>query len=269
MSTEPLPRYAALKRDEVQSLAKGLAVIEAFGADRASMTLSEVARRTGTSPGSAQRILRTLVSLGYVGRDGSRFSLRPRTLQLGYAYLASLPVAAIAQPLLSALTAETKETCSLALLDGDAVVYVARAAARRLPRDYMSVGTRMPAHATSVGKILLAALPGPEFEALLEGIQLDRLTPNTLCDKTAIRAAVEEARSRGFALNDQETIMGLRSVAVPVLAEGKVVAALGLSADVMRVTTTMLRDDLLPPLRRTAVAVAAAIAAREASPFTR
>lgn len=267
--TKAAPRYGALARDEVQSLAKGLAVIEAFDARHPAMTLSEVARRTGISPGSAQRILRTLTSLGYVGGDGTRFSLRPRALQLGYAYLASLPQSAIAQPLLSALTAQTEETCSLALLDGEAVVYVARATARRLPRDYMSVGTRMPAQATSVGKVLLAALPPEEWDAALARLKLERLTPNTLCDPAAIRAAVAEAGLAGFALNDQETIMGLRSIAVPVVAEGKVVAALGMSAEVVRVTLAMMQEKLLPALRATAAALGTALAALEAPPFLR
>ena len=268
-SPEAAPCYAGLARDEVRSLAKGLAVIECFGTAQSSMTLSEVARRTGISPGSAQRILRTLTRLGYVGSDGTRFSLRPRTLQLGYAYLASLPLAAITQPLLSALTAQTEETCSLALLDGDAVVYVARAPARRLSRDYMSVGTRMPAHATSVGKVLLATLLPAELDTVLAGASLEPLTPNTLRDRAAIREAVAEARQAGFALNDQETIMGLRSIAVPVVAEGRVVAALGLSAEVMRVPLATMRTRLLPALRATADAVAAALSARETPPFTR
>jgi IclR family pca regulon transcriptional regulator len=246
----------------VQSLAKGLAVIEAFDAGHPAMTLSEVARRTGISPGSAQRILRTLTSLGYVGVEGTRFALRPRALQLGYAYLASLPLTAITQPLLSALTARTNETCSLALLDGGAVVYVARAPTPRLVRDYMSVGTRLPAHATSVGKVLLAALPMAEFEAVLARLALEPLTPKTLGDRAAIRAAVAAAGRAGFALNDQETIMGLRSIAVPVVAEGRVVAALGLSAEVARVTMAAMVAELLPPLRATAIALGTALAAR-------
>ncbi|PZW39304.1 IclR family transcriptional regulator [Humitalea rosea] len=267
MSTGSGPRYGAVARDEVQSIAKGLAVIEAFGPARPAMTLSEVARQTGMSPGSAQRVLRTLVSLGYVGVEGTRFSLRPRTLQLGYAYLSSLPLAAITQPLLSALMAQTEETCSLAVLDGDAVVYVARAPARRLVRDYMSVGTRMPAHATSVGKVLLAALPEAALEAVLDGLSPDPLTLNTLTGREAIRDAVARARRDGFAVNDQETIMGLRSIAVPVVAEGKVVAALGLSAEVTRVTLAALQERLLPPLLQTAGVVAAALLTREQSGF--
>lgn len=260
MMPQPMStRYADLDRDLVQSLAKGLAVIEAFSAETPAMTLSEVARRTGISPGSAQRILRTLVSLGYVGVEDGRFSLKPRTLQLGYAYLAALPLASIAQPMLSALMRATDETCSLALLDGSDVVYVARAPARRLRRDYMAVGTRLPAHATSVGKVLLAALPPPALEALLAQETAQRLTPNTLTEREALRAAIRLAGEQGYAVNDQEAIMGLRSLGVPVTSDGRVVAAMGLSVEVSRVSRDDLEGRLLPSLREMAAALSAAI----------
>ncbi len=267
VSTAQASRHAALARDELRSLAKGLAVIEAFDAAHPAMTLSEVARRTGVSPGSAQRILRTLASLGYVGTDGTRFSLRPRALQLGYAYLASLPLAAVAQPLLSSLTARLDASCSLALLDGPAVVYVARASARGLARDYMAVGTRMPAHATSVGKVLLAALPPEALEAVLAQAMPERLTPGTLTEPAAIREAVHRAARVGHAENDQETIMGLRSIAVPVVSDGKVIAALGASTEVVRTTMATMRAEWLPALRATAAAFAEALSAREAPAY--
>lgn len=267
MSTNHASRHAGLARDEVRSLAKGLAVIEAFDAMHPAMTLSEVARRTGLSPGSAQRILRTLLSLGYLGSDGVRFSLRSRTLQLGYAYLASLPLAAVAQPLLSSLTAQLGGSCSLALLDGHTVVYIARASAQRLSRDYMSVGTHMPAHATSVGKVLLAALPPDAFEQALAGATLERLTPNTLRDPGAIRAAIRHAAVAGYAINDQETIMGLRSIAVPVVSDGQVIAALGASAEVVHTTLTTMESDWLPALRAATAEFAVALSAREAPSY--
>lgn len=263
VSTTARARHATLARDELRTLAKGLAVIEAFDAAHQSLTLSEAARRVGISPGSAQRILRTLESLGYVGSDGTRFSLRPRTLQLGYAYLAALPLSAIAQPLLSSLTARLDASASLALLDGESVVYVARASARRLNSDYMAVGSRMPAHATSVGKVLMAALPREALEALLGDAKLLPLTPNTLCSPDAVRGAVARAARDGHAVNDQETIMGLRSIAVPVAAGGQVVAALGVSAEVARTSLPTMEREWLPELRATAAAFAAALSARE------
>ncbi|WP_170985326.1 IclR family transcriptional regulator C-terminal domain-containing protein [Roseomonas sp. AR75] len=266
MSTTARTRHETLARDELRTLAKGLAVIEAFDAEHPSLTLSETARRVGISPGSAQRILRTLESLGYVGSDGARYALRPRTLQLGYAFLATLPLSAIAQPLLSSLTARLDASASLALLDGAEVVYVARASARRLSRDYMSVGTRMPAHATSVGKVLLAALPPEALEAAL-AVPSQRLTPNTLARGEDIRAAVARAARDGHALNDQETIMGLRSIAVPVAVGGQVVAALGASAEVARTGLGTMETEWLPELRATAAAFAAALSAREPPPY--
>jgi len=257
-------RFAGLEPELVQSLAKGLAVIEAFGPDAPSMTLSEVARRVGLTPGSAQRILRTLERLGYVGSDGQRFSLRPRTLQLGYAYLSALPLAAVVQPLLTALTEATGETSYLALLDGADVVYVARATAKRLRRDYMSVGTRLPAHATSPGKVLMAALPPEALDGLLARVALQqRLTPRTIADRGALTAELVQARRRGYAVNDQETIMGLRSISVPVTVGGRVAAALGMSTEVARVTIAEMEASFLPRLRETAAAIAAAMEARE------
>lgn len=256
-------RFAGLAPDLVQSLAKGLAVIEAFGAATPRMTLSEVARRVGLSPGSAQRILRTLEELGYVGAEDGRFSLRPRALQLGYAYLASLPVAAIVQPVLTALTEATGETSSLSVLDGADVVYVARATAKRLARDYMSVGTRMPAHATSPGKVLLAALPEAARRALADGPPLQALTPRTITGRKALLAAILRVRKQGHATNDQETIMGLRALAVPVMVGGRAVAALGISAEVARIAMSEMEARFLPPLREAAGAVAAAMQARE------
>jgi IclR family pca regulon transcriptional regulator len=266
VSTTARARHDTLARDELRSLAKGLAVIEAFDAEHPSLTLSEMARRVGISPGSAQRILRTLESLGYVGSEGARYALRPRTLQLGYAFLATLPLSAIAQPLLSSLTARLDASASLALLDGVEVVYVARASARRLSRDYMSVGTRMPAHATSVGKVLLAALP-PEAQEAALAAPLQRLTPNTLARCEDIRAVVAKAARDGHALNDQETIMGLRSIAVPVAVGGQVVAALGASAEVARTGLGTMETEWLPELRATATAFAAALSAREPPPY--
>ncbi|MGG5820692.1 IclR family transcriptional regulator domain-containing protein [Falsiroseomonas sp. HW251] len=259
---QPLSRHADLPREELRTLAKGLAAIEAFDEAHPAMTLSEVARRTGISPGAAQRILRTLTSLGYVGSDGTRFSLRPRALQLGYAYLASLPLAAIAQPLLGALSAQTGGSSSLAVLDEVAVVYVARSSAQALARDYMAVGTRLPAQATSVGKVLLAALPAAEREARVARIAPDRLTPHTLADPDAIGAALDRVAAEGFALNDQETALGMRSIAVPVMAAGRTVAALGMSSEVVRTTLATMKEAWLPAMRATAASIGAALAGR-------
>nr|WP_282572125.1 IclR family transcriptional regulator C-terminal domain-containing protein [Roseomonas acroporae] len=244
-------------------MAKGLAVIEAFGPETPRLTLSQVARRIGLSPGSAQRVLRTLEHLGYVGREDGAFSLRPRALLLGYAYLSSQPLAAIAQPILAALTERTGESCSLAVLDGADVVYVGRAAAPRLRRDYVSVGTRIPAHTTSVGKVLLAALPEAALEAWLRATRLERVTPHAIAEPAALRDALAAVRRQGYGVNDQETIMGIRSIAVPVRVAGRVEAALGMSGEVVRLDVAEMVARLLPLLRDAADSLAGTMAARE------
>lgn len=238
-------------------------MIEAFGPDTPRMTLSEVARRIGVTPGSAQRVLRTLLHLGYVGQERQFYSLRPRALMLGYAYLSSQPFTAIVQPMLSALTQRTGKSCSLALLDGADVVYVGRATAQHLRRDYVWIGTRIPAHTTSVGKVLLAALPPDELEAWIARWPLQRVTTNSLADAQSLRAELEKVRRRGFGVNDQETIMGNRSIAVPVPYGPRVEAALGMSSEVGLMEVSEMEEQLVPVLQEAAVAIAATMAARE------
>src|SRR5579871_4783250 len=153
----------------IKSLAKGLAVIESFGPDFPEMTLSTVARRNGLSPGSARRVLMTLNRLGYVWMKDQRFRLSARALRLGYSYLSSQPIVNLIQPRLSVLAESLNESCALSMLDGTDTVCIARATARRLERDYMSVGARFPAHATSTGKVLLGEFSREQICALYEG----------------------------------------------------------------------------------------------------
>ena len=249
----------------VQSLAKGLAVIEAFGPAMPAMTLSEVARKVGLSPGSARRMLRTLQRLGYVGTDGQRFMLLPRTLQLGYAYLSSLPLTSVVQPRLTQLTQEVDGSCSVSVLDGHDVVYVARATGRGLLRDYMAVGTRYPAHTTSAGKVLLGAMPRPALKRWLDGHSLEALTANTVTEPEALLKVLDEARGQGWAINNQETALGHRSIAVPVTVSGRVVAAMGIGCEVARVTIETMVDDFLPKLQREAIILATALTALESA----
>jgi IclR family pca regulon transcriptional regulator len=249
-------------REFIKSLAKGLAVIECFGADAPALSLSQVARRAAISPGSARRILMTLERLGYVASDGGRFSLQPRTLQLGYAYLSSLPLTRLVQPQLTRLTRDLDESCSLAVLNGLDVVYIARATARRLTHDYMSVGIRFPAYATSVGKVLLAALPEAELSQRLRGVTLQQVTMRGVTNRRQLLADLADVRRRGWALNDQETILGLRSIAVPVRRDGLVVAALGMSTEAERTSIEIMRTRLLPALQEAATALSALLDAR-------
>lgn len=240
----------------IQSLAKGLAVIEAFSERDPAMTLSEVARKTHLTPGSARRVLRTLQQLGYASAEGNRFRLMPRVLQLGFSYLSSLPFSALAQPRLMELNEEVDGSCSISVLDGTDVVYVARATAKTLSRDYMSVGTRYPAHATSPGKLLLAALSDREVQERYRGKRIEAPTPYTINNIERLLAELAEVRQRGWAMNDQETMMGHRSIAVPLITgSGPLAAALGVGCDVARVSVEQMTADFLPKLRKAATAI--------------
>jgi len=250
------------KREYIQGLAKGLAVIEAFGAQAPSMTLTEVASRTKLSPASARRVLLTLEELGYVKAQDQRFGLQPRTLQLGYAYLSSLQLTGLAQPLLSQLTGEVDESSSIGVLDGNETVFIARASARRMTRDYMTVGMRYPSHATSVGKLLLALRPPEDAERLLSLAPLHSLTPKTITSRSALLKEFRLIRERGWAFNDQETMVGMRSIATPITADRQTVAALTVSAPITRYDENGIVHHLLPPLHQAAATLERLLAAR-------
>lgn len=240
----------------VQSLERGLAVISCFSAERPRLTLSEVARQTGVSRAAARRSLITLQTLGYVGSDGRQFYLTPRVLTLGYAYLSSLSLADVAQSHLTDLANEVHESCSASVLDGLDIVYVARAATKRIMTISLSVGTRLPAHATSMGRVLLAALPADELDAYLDTATLARLTERTIVDQDRLRTEIERTRARGWSLVDQELEDGVRSIAVSVHdAAGRVVAAVNTSAHATRVPLTTLQRSFLPKLRECAAAI--------------
>lgn len=239
--------------DFVQSLERGLAVIRAFDAEHSQLTLSEVARITGLTRAAARRFLITLVELGYVRSDERLFALRPRVLELGYAYLSSLSLPEVAMPHMEALVAQVNESCSVSVLDGDEVVYVARVSTHRIMTVAISVGTRLPAYATSMGRVLLAAQPAEWLDDYLERAELKPLTPRTIVDPEKLRATLKRIHSRGFALVDQELEEGLRSLAVPVHdADGAVVAAMNVSARASRGSSEAIRKELLPPLREAA-----------------
>jgi IclR family pca regulon transcriptional regulator len=204
-------------RNHVQSLARGLAVLPAFDADHRELTLADVARRTDLSRAAARRFLLTLGDLGFVRTDGKLFALTPQVLRLGAAYLTSLGLPEIASPHLERLSAQVGESSSCAVLDGDDVVYVARVATRRIMSVGIAVGTRFPAYATSMGRVLLAALDDAELDAYLGRTDRTRLTPTTLVDEKPLRAELARIREQGWAFVDEELEIGLRSLAAPVL----------------------------------------------------
>lgn len=239
--------------DFVQSLERGLAVIRAFDAEHPQLTLSEVARATGLTRAAARRFLLTLVELGYVRTDGRLFSLRPRILELGYAYLSGLSLPEVAQPHMEALVAQVHESCSMSVLDGDEVVYVARVPTKRIMAVAISVGTRFPAYATSMGRVLLAAQPAGWLEEYLVKAELRPLTRRTITDPAKLRAVLARIHTQGFAIVDQELEEGLRSLAAPIHGDdGSVIAAVNVSAHASRGTSEVIRKELLPPLLATA-----------------
>jgi IclR family transcriptional regulator, pca regulon regulatory protein len=242
----------------VQSLERGLAVIRAFDADRPELTLSDVARVTGLTRAAARRFLLTLSDLGYVRTDGRYFRLSPRVLELGYAYLSSLTLPEVAEPHLERLVADVRESSSVSVLDGDDIVYVARVPTSRIMRVAINVGTRFPAYATSMGRVMLAGLPEDELEAYLGAVRLDRLSTRTVTTTDALRAELDRARRQGWALVDQELEEGLRSVAAPIRDRaGRVVAAVNLSVHASRTSTESVRRQLIPPLLATAARIEA------------
>ena len=239
----------------VQSLERGLAVIRALSAPE-SQTLSDVARTTGLTRATARRFLLTLERLGYVRQDQGRFSLTPQVLELGHAYLSSLTLPELAQPHLARLVERVHESSSVSVLDGDEVVYVARVPTRRIMTVSINVGTRFAAHATSMGRVLLAGLT-PEARAhALDSVALEAYTPATITTRAALEAELDRVARDGYALIDQELEAGLRSVAVPIHDPGGlVVAAMNLSVSAASMSPTEMRRRLLPPLRETAAAI--------------
>ena len=243
-------------RDFVQSLARGLAVIRALSCPQAQ-TLSDVARASGIARASARRSLLTLERLGYVRREGARFALTPRVLELGFAYLSSLALPELAQPHLERLVERVRESSSVSVLDGDSVVYVARVPTRRIMAVTISVGTRFPAHATSMGRVLLAGLERAELAALLEEIELGPFANVAITTPAQLEQELARVREQGYAIVDQELELGLRSVAAPIRdRSGRVVAAVNLAVQAARASVEEIRRSLLPELLATAAAIA-------------
>lgn len=221
------------------------------------MTLSEMATRTDTDRAKARRFLLTLESLGYVRRTGRDFELTPRVLELGHAFQASNPYRAVIQHYLQEITGEIGESSSLSVLDGADVVYVVRSAApHRLMAISLSVGTRLPAAYTSMGRVLLAQLPDQQLDALLEQIPLQAHTPHSLTSKAALRKDILTVRKQGYSIVDQELDLGLRSVAAPVFAgNGDLLGAINISTNAARVPLELLEQDYLSRLQQLASTV--------------
>ncbi len=252
--------------DFMQSLARGLAVMRAL-ARHGVQTTSDVARHTGLSRAAAGRCLHTLVVTGYATDTGSGFQLAPTVVSLASPFLTSAShvlgpatLAATAQPILDRLAHELHESSSLAVLDSDDIVYLARAAARRILSIELAVGSRLPAVVTSMGRVLLASLDdGPRVQTL-ERVTLEVHTPRTIVDRDELRAELDRVRAQGFAIVDQELELGLRSIAVPVRRpDGVVIAAINTGVHVARADTAALRREFLPALQQASAAITEAL----------
>jgi IclR family pca regulon transcriptional regulator len=237
------------------SLARGLAVIRAFSQQRARVSIAQLSLRTGIPRAAVRRVLYTLRALGYVGsEDGRTFILHPKILALGYAYLSSTPLATSAQPLLDQVSQAIHESCSMAVLDGDDVMYVARSSSsRRIMSIDLGVGSRLPAYCTSMGRVLLAHLPSSELAAYLRRAKILPHTERTELSKDKLASILEAVRANAYAVVDQELEIGLRSIAVPVAdSTGRVAAALNVGAQAARVTIGGMERRFLPLLRAAA-----------------
>lgn len=248
----PAKRIEAFTGDPnfMTSLARGLAVIHAFQERKRHLTIAQISHRTEIPRAAVRRCLHTLMKLGYVTTDGRTYSLLPKVLTLGHAYLSSTPLAVTAQPILDRLSDQLHEACSMATLEGDEILYLARSATpNRLISVDLSVGSRLPAYCTSMGRILLAALDDAALDDYLEHADLQVKTSRTVHTVDGLRASIAEIRRQGWVIIDQELEMGLRSVAVPVRdAAGQVLAALNVGTHVGRVSRQELETRFLPAL---------------------
>ncbi|MCY1340233.1 Pca regulon regulatory protein [compost metagenome] len=248
----PAKRIEAFTGDPnfMTSLARGLAVIHAFQERKRHLTIAQISHRTEIPRAAVRRCLHTLMKLGYVTTDGRTYSLLPKVLTLGHAYLSSTPLAVTAQPILDRLSIQLHEACSMATLEGDEILYIARSATpNRLISVDLSVGSRLPAYCTSMGRILLAALDDAALDDYLEHADLQVKTSRTVHTREGLRESIDEIRRQGWVIIDQELEMGLRSVAVPVRdSAGQVLAALNVGTHVGRVSRQELETRFLPAL---------------------
>jgi len=247
--------------DVIDSVEKALRLLQSFSGEAPAMSVSEAAAATGLTRATARRLLLTFERLGFAETDGRRFQLTARVLRLGYGYLAALPFWEHAQSHMRALSDEVRESSSLATLDGGEIVYVARVPASRMMTITFNVGSRLPAYPTSMGRVLLAALPAAELESYLDRTELKRLTDHTITDRAKLEAELARVAEQGYALVDGEREEGVRSAAAPVRnAGGGVIAALNVSANAARVPVAKLREEFVPRLLETADAITKDIA---------
>jgi len=233
------------------SLARGLAVIGAFSDQRRSLTIAQISHKTGIPRAAVRRCLYTLKQLGYADADANNFSLKPKVLTLGYSYLSSTPLTVSALPCLNQISRTLNESCSLAVLDEDQVLYVARSATSRIMSVALNTGSRLPAYCTSLGRAILAHMPEEALDAYLARVELKAMTERTVVSPTRLKEILAGVRQQGFALIDEELEVGLRSIAVPVRgASGNVIAGLNVGTQAARVGIRQMKEEFLPVLQR-------------------
>ncbi|OLT51146.1 IclR family transcriptional regulator [Corynebacterium sp. CNJ-954] len=249
---------------QVQSFVRGLAVIRCFDGEHPRLTLAQVAERTGLARATARRFLHTLVSMDYANTDGTEFWLTSRVLELGHSYLSSLSLPDIGQPRLEELSRRINESSSMSVLEGHDVVYVSRVPVRRIMAVSITIGTRFPAYATSMGRVLLADLNPVDLDSYLDSVALEPLTPRTCTAAGQLRAELQTVRDQGWALVDQELEIGLRSVAAPVRGpDGRTVAAVNVSTRTEVYGIDDLHRDIIPELLAAARAISGDLAAQQ------
>jgi len=250
---EPGAEKSTEMRDFVSSLARGLGVIRAFDMQNPQMTLTQVAKRTGLTRAGARRFLLTLAELGYVKKDQRLFSLTPKILELGYAFMASAPLSLTARPIVDWVTEQTGESCNMGVLDKDDMVNVAHTGPRGIVMVNVHVGARIPAAYTAVGRAILAFLPEAELNAYMARLELKPLTSFSLTSKTALRAELDRIRKQGYAFVDRELHEGMRTLGVPVFNNhGGVAAAVNITNHAVTVPKEKIIKDCLPALQQAA-----------------
>ena len=244
-------------RDYVQSLERGLTVLKCLGTS-SGMSLADVAKATNMTRAAARRFLLTLEALGYVGKTGGAFYLLPKTLELGYSYLASKSLTQIAQPHLQQLAKQIGESCSVLEYAEGSIIYIARVTVNRLVGANLSVGSALPAYCTSAGRVLLAALPEAELAVYLADTAFTKLTPKTIVSATSLRREIERARRDGWYLINEELEIGARALAVPLHgADGNIIAAINVSCYAGRITAERMRSAFLPEMQKAAKTIEA------------
>ncbi|SDI45963.1 transcriptional regulator, IclR family [Alteribacillus persepolensis] len=253
-------------RDFIKSLEKGINVLKAFSADNPIMTVSEAAEVTGYSRPTVRRIFITLQTLGYMEEKSGRYMLTPRVLSLGYSYLSSQNIWNIATPYLEKLVKRTRESSSISVLDRDEVVYVARVPTERIMTISLNVGSRLPAYATSMGKLLLAYLPENERERYIQQLKAKQLTDNTKADSEALREELRTIKRQGWSFANEELEEGVRSIAVPIYnRQHEVYAAVNCSANASRVSAAYMKNEYLALLQEAAKEISEDLAAYQSS----